>query len=375
MHVITPGDHFSPRTGSAIPTVVHGLATAANARGDRPQVVVARGTYPDRYPSADVVEYTERPAGRSDRRIDAVTGRLGLGRPRTRRRYTATVIDQDVWPPSVVFAHNAPQLVGAIDVSRHVPVLYAHNELLRTYSRREAGQALSHAARIVCVSEFLAERTRDRLPPSLHERVVVVRNGVDAALFRPAPEDDPEAGLRVTFVGRMIPAKGADVLVEAVRRLGRSDVSLTLVGSHGFDPSAPPTAFERSVRAAAGTLPGPVAVTPFLPREQVAAALRHTDVLVVPSRWPEPFGLTVLEGMASGAAVVGSAIGGVPEAGGDALLAVPPDDADAVAAELARLADRGPELDRARTAGRQHALTCGWDRSLRELQELVEVVA
>lgn len=374
MHVITPGDHFSPRTGSAIPTVVHGLATAGD-RGRRPRVVVARGTYPDRYPSADVVEYTERPGRRTDRYVDATAGRLGLGRPRARRRYAATVAGQATWPPAVVLAHNAPQLVGSIDAARHVPVLYAHNELLRTYSRREAGRALAPAAGIVCVSQFLADRTRDRLPATLHERVVVVRNGVDTDLFRPAPEDDPATGLRVAFVGRMIPAKGADVLVEALRRLGRADVALTLVGSHGFDPSAPPTAFERSVRAAATALPGPVTVSPSLPRAQVATVLRHTDVLVVPSRWPEPFGLTVLEGMASGAAVVGSAIGGVPEAGGDALLPVTPDDADAIAAELARLADRGSELDRVRTASRRHALTCGWDRSLRELQGLVEVMS
>ena len=55
-HVITPGDHFSPRTGSAIPTVVHGLATGAakRRRADQyPQhVVVQRNTFTPRYESA-----------------------------------------------------------------------------------------------------------------------------------------------------------------------------------------------------------------------------------------------------------------------------------------------------------------------------------
>src|SRR5690606_9195443 len=144
-----------------------------------------------------------------------------------------------------------------------------------------------------------------RLPPSLRDRVVVVRNGVDTAFFHPA-DDGPHDGLRVVFVGRMIPDKGADVLVDAVRRLGRDDVTLTLIGSTGFDPRAELSSFERAVRDATAALPGTVRLHPFLPRARVAAELRDADVVVVPSRWPEPFGLTILEGMASGAATVAS---------------------------------------------------------------------
>src|SRR5690606_35418111 len=57
VHVITPGDHFSPRTGSAVPTVVDGLSRHARPDRPRPAVVVAAGTYPDRYDSAEVLEY------------------------------------------------------------------------------------------------------------------------------------------------------------------------------------------------------------------------------------------------------------------------------------------------------------------------------
>ena len=56
VHVITPGDHFSPSTGSAIPTVVDGLCRFRPDGVPRPAVAVARGTYPDRYDSADIIE-------------------------------------------------------------------------------------------------------------------------------------------------------------------------------------------------------------------------------------------------------------------------------------------------------------------------------
>ncbi len=371
-HVITPGDHFSPRTGSAIPTVVHGLATAGLAAGARTHVVVARGTYPDRYDSATVLEYDERPSRRGDRYLDAASSRLGLGRPRARRRYAATVAAQASWEPSVVLAHNAPQLVAEVDAARHTPVLYAHNELLRTYSAREAGAALGAAHRVVCVSDYLAARTSDRLPRALRDRVVVVRNGVDTAFFHPpeVPDDgDHEDGstLHVVFVGRMIPAKGADVLVEAARRLDRDDVRLTVVGAVGFDPASELTGFERDVHRAASPLGHRVRLVPFRPREEVARILRTADVAAVPSRWPDPCPLTVLEAMASGAAVVASAVGGIPETAGAAAALVPPDDPAALADVLAGWADDRGSLSRARAAGLAHARARDWRQVLPEL--------
>lgn len=85
IHVITPGDHFSPRTGSAIPTVVDGLSRATPSGQPRPAVLVARGTYPDRYDSADAIEYTRPRPHNRDRYVDAGLSRLGLPRVMARR--------------------------------------------------------------------------------------------------------------------------------------------------------------------------------------------------------------------------------------------------------------------------------------------------
>ena len=84
-HLITPGDHYSPGTGSAVPTVVHGLSAATPAEEPLPAVLVARGTYPDRYPSAQAIEYPLIAPRRHDRYADLALGRVGLGRPGARR--------------------------------------------------------------------------------------------------------------------------------------------------------------------------------------------------------------------------------------------------------------------------------------------------
>lgn len=375
VHVLTPGDHFSPRTGSAIPTVVDGLCAALPpGTSPRPRVAVADGTYPDRYPSADPVGYPLAPARATDRYVDALAGRLGLPRPGVRRTLRPALAGQDAWTPGVVLAHNAPQLVPLVH-DRHAAVLYAHNLLLRTYSAREATRVLGRAAAIVCVSGALAEQTADHLPASLRDRLRVVPNGVDTSRF--APRADPARGdrLRVVFVGRMIPDKGADVLLEAVARLGRDDVELTLVGSQNFDAGATPSPFERDLRTRAAALGTRVRLLPFTPRAEVAEVYRQADVVVVPSRWAEPFALTVMEGMASGVPVVASAVGGIPEVMGDASVLVRPDDPDELAAALEALADDEPLRRRIGAACRAWALAHDWAWSRGRLDAVLAEVA
>lgn len=376
VHVITPGDHFSPSTGSAIPTVVNGLCRSMPECVPHPAVVVARGTYPDRYGSAEIIEYEAAPPMRlrrplTERRLDVAMGAAGLARWPARRRWAPTVSEQSSWEPSVVLAHNAPQLLPLVDQSRHAAVLYAHNHLLRTYGRVEAIRVIGRAAAIICVSDFLANQTAQRLPRSLRDRVRVVRNGVDADLFRRTSPIQRTGPLKVVFVGRMIPEKGADVLIGAVRRLDRDDVHLTIIGSDGFDPRLPLTPYERAVREAAMPLGDRVAVKHFLPRGQVAAEMAAADVVVVPSRWPEPFALTVLEGMAAGAAVVGSEIGGIPETLRGIGILVPPGDTAALAEAIGALADDEALLRRTAEAGARFANDHDWSRASQALLAIV----
>ena len=68
-------------------------------------------------------------------------------------------------------------------------------------------------------------------------------------------------------------------------------------------------------------------------------------IVVVPSRWAEPFGLTALEAMASGAALLCSGRGGLAEVVGEVAVRIDPDDVAGMAECLVRLA-----LDPARRA-------------------------
>lgn len=375
-HLITPGDHFSPRTGSAIPTVVHGLATGARAGGDAgryPQhVVVQDDTYVPRYESAIPVGYVgQRAPGSRARLADAALARLGMPRRSAVAYFRPATESLRDRPPGVVLAHNAPVVPWLLRDQQHDTVLYAHNDVLRSYSRAEASRVLGDVGRIVSVSDSLAAQLREHLPRSLHERVRTVVNGVDAEQFVPAPIRSP-GPLRVMFLGRAIPEKGADILLEAAALIDRSDLEFVVVGSHGFDPAAVLSEYEQRLRLLADRARGTVRFEPFVERSRLPALVQRADILVIPSRWPDPCPLTVGEGMAAGLPIVAARSGGIPELLGDAGVLFDPARPEELADAIAVLASDPGLRDRYGTAARARAVERDWAWAWRHLAEVID---
>jgi len=377
VHAITPGDHFSPRTGSAIPTVVHGLAGASvtDPTADRwsHTVLLDATTYHPRYPSASVIEYDAAPLPQATQRLtDAVRARVGLSRRAATRSWQPLADVLASIEPSVVIAHNAPVLPRLLRGQSHQVVLYAHNDILRTVGRGEAARALADVAAVVCVSADLAELTASRLPPELAARVHVVDNGVDTDAFTPTPRNPGDGHpLRIMYVGRVIADKGPDVLMRAAQQLS-PDVEYVIVGSNGFDARAPLTPYERSLRQLAERCPSRVSFEPFVDRVDLPDLLRTADIFVVPSRWREPSGLTIGEAMATGLPVVASRVGGIPEVLGDAGTLVEKDDPSALADALRPLIEDPAARQQHGCAARRRAEERNWTHSWRQLRHVIE---
>jgi glycosyltransferase involved in cell wall biosynthesis len=87
----------------------------------------------------------------------------------------------------------------------------------------------------------------------------------------------------------------------------------------------------------------------------VLATLARASIVVVPSRWQEPFGLTALEAMASGAALICSPRGGLPEVAGDAALYAEPDEPPRLADAILALARDDARREGLAAAGRARA--------------------
>ena len=162
-------------------------------------------------------------------------------------------------------------------------------------------------------------------------------------------------------MGRLVAEKGPDVFVEAaagaMARL--PGWRAEMIGADRFGVGARRHSVHPG-HCRRGRRPRASRCSATGTHEQVLEAMARAAIVVVPSRWQEPFGLTALEAMACGAALVCSPRGGLPEVGGDAALYAEPDDPAAVADAILALAlDPGP----ARGGRRGGPKPCGAVRS------------
>jgi starch synthase len=177
--------------------------------------------------------------------------------------------------------------------------------------------AYEHADAIIAVSDGMRADVLDCYPTVHPERVHVVRNGIDADIYRPVPDTDAlrrfgadPARPIVVFVGRITRQKGVDHLLAAAHHIDHGAQLLLCAG-------APDTSeIEAEARAAvaklSATRPGVIWVPDMLPIEDIRQVLSAATVFICPSVY-EPLGIVNLEAMACGTPVVASAVGGIPE--------------------------------------------------------------
>jgi glycosyltransferase involved in cell wall biosynthesis len=156
------------------------------------------------------------------------------------------------------------------------------------------------------------------LVASRHMAAEMARNGVAAdrvhivpypvaTLADPTPPSPRSRTGRVLFVGRITELKGWSHLIDAVPRaaaaLGRP-LTLVVAGDGPDRAKFELAAGRAGIRAEFLGWVGP---------EQREAEMRKADVLVVPSVWPEPFGLVGIEAGCVGLPAVAYAVGGIPD--------------------------------------------------------------
>lgn len=156
-----------------------------------------------------------------------------------------------------------------------------------------------------------------------HARVVWNAVDVPVGHVRPARSGDLVFG----FLGRLVPEKGIETLLAACRLLPTNGWRLRVAGRAQEGDTA--------YRALAEGLP-----VDFLGFADPAAFLDGIDVLVVPSIWREPFGLTVVEAFARDVPVIGARLGAIADLVDPDWLTTP-GDVPALAARMGRAIEAG----------------------------------
>ncbi len=185
--------------------------------------------------------------------------------------------------------------------------------LARQYQlQRDRLELLRGYARILVASRHMADEYGRH---GLGSSVRVVSLPVEPARPRaanPAPADDPRRPWRLLFLGRFESTKGVDIALEsaaiAASTMSR-EVHLQLSG----DGSRRSRLASRAATLMRQQSNLRVEVTPWLSSDAASDALERADLLLVPSLWPEPFGMVGVEAARRGVPSVAFAVGGIPE--------------------------------------------------------------
>lgn len=266
------------------------------------------------------------------------------------------VIDE---APEAIHANSirAGIVMAAATIGLRVPVIWHGHDILPRHPLSTVVRLfalMSARNRILAVSQAVVTGFKGSILKPFTRRVPirVIHNAADLERFKPNSEarvtTRDALGLTaaqsvIGMVGQLTPRKGQLELIESFAKVARemSDAVLLIVGEPLFNRDEE---YAGELRRRAVSLGIDDRVRFLGARSDVSQLMQAMDVLVVNSH-EEPFALTVLEGLASGVAVVATAVGGTPEmiTNGENGCLVPARDNKALAESLITLLHE-PEL-------------------------------
>jgi glycosyltransferase involved in cell wall biosynthesis len=217
---------------------------------------------------------------------------------------------------------------------------------------------------VVFVCDFVRRGLEPRLgyPP---EKCSVILNGIPLAPFLAHPASPASRRPRIRFgtIGRLVPAKGHAILIDAFARVCRTapGAELSIYG-YGDLQEGLQSQIARLGLAGRARLEGRT--------EDSAATLQDFDVFVF-SSVNEGLPLVILEAMAAGLPIITTDVGGIPEVlPKDSAWLCPPGDAQALAAAMLHAINCADLRERGEIARRLAAASYGMEHMAGRYQEL-----
>jgi len=229
-------------------------------------------------------------------------------------------------------------------------------------------EKIAGASLVCCIGQFARSQMMRLSPPREWHKFEISPLGVDAQLFAPRPFRPSPATFEILSVGRLVPAKGQNVLIAAIERVVKStpNLRLRLVGE-GPDREG----LERAIAAA--NLGRYVVLEGSVNQDRILDFYRQADIFVLAS-FAEGVPVVLMEAMAMEIPCISTFVAGIPEVIRNEIdgLLVSPSDENELANAMKRLIDDPDLRRRLGIAARQRVIEkYSLDRSVTHLAQIL----
>lgn len=221
----------------------------------------------------------------------------------------------------VCIIENSPAFI--LDITKTVGTkyfLHLHNDILNKKTKSAKKIAESYDA-VFAVSSFIADKVKEIRGSC---KVSVLYNAIDLDRFNFSKylkvRDETrarygfgESDIVILYTGRLKEKKGVSKLLEAfIKVKGQKNLKLVIAGSVFYKKKATDL-FTKELEKLANLAKDGVFFTGYVDYNEIPGLYVVADIGIIPSIWEEPFGLTVIEHMAMGNAIITTDSGAIPE--------------------------------------------------------------
>lgn len=198
-------------------------------------------------------------------------------------------------------------------------IYYLHNEVRSLFGCENEASSIRS---LVGISEFVNDSFRKQVPTLKKEQCYVLKNGVDTVKFTTRDEERiqeyknkfgiTEKDFVVVFAGRLVTEKGALETIKAIKACEDEHIKLLIVGA-GFYSSDIVDDYTLALQREAEDIKDRIVFTGYIDYEDMSSIYQLANMAVLPSMWDEPAGMTMVEAVVSGLALITTNSGGIPE--------------------------------------------------------------
>lgn len=214
---------------------------------------------------------------------------------------------------AIKYFNNKKKYAGKYYLHMHsVPRKYYGNEKI-----------VNNCKKIICVSDYVKEEMcKDARLSVRKENCTVMYNCINDLVFKPIKREVinefkrqmeiPENRKVILFAGRVCSDKGVEEVINAVKLLNDKDYILLIVGSN-FYKSTIVGPYEQKLQELCRDIQDKIVFTGYVDNIDMPKYYNLADVVVLPSIWDEPAGMTMIEAMDCGRPLITTVSGGIPE--------------------------------------------------------------